>query len=64
MMEAKPIWQSRTFWVNAISLVLTLLPPVQEFLNSVGMDTVVFISITNALNIGLRILTGKPVKVL
>ena len=59
----KRFWQSKTFWVNAITLVAALLPPVREFLVGVGLPTEWGVSALAIINVALRLVTGQPIKV-
>lgn len=56
-------YQSKTFWVNLITLVSALLPPIRDFLSQVGLGTEWVVSALAALNLILRFLTNQPLKV-
>jgi len=54
--ETKNLLTSRTFWVNLLTLAASLL-------GVLPVPPEVALIISNVLNIGLRILTGKPVTI-
>ena len=57
----KPIWASRTFWVNAVSVLAGILTMFGlSFLNVEVQGEVVAI-IMGIVNIALRFITGTPV---
>lgn len=57
----KAIWQSKTFWLNAISIVLAILAITEPTL--IPIDPKMLLWITAVLNIVLRFLTNQPVSV-
>ena len=63
MMEAKPIWASRTFWVNMVALVASV---AGVFGTDVGLaaeqQTAVVGGIIAVANIVLRVVTKGPVR--
>jgi len=62
-MESKPFWKSKTLWVNVVTLLTALLPPVRDFAAQMGWSTEAVVSLIAAANVVLRVLTGQPVKV-
>lgn len=62
-MSPKAFWKSRTFWLNAITLVAAVLgalvahPLVAEYPQAVAALT----AVVAALNLLLRFLTGTPI---
>ncbi len=58
----KHLFTSKTFWLNLIVLLSALLPPVRDFLVQVGLSAEWVVSAQAALNVGLRLLTKKPVR--
>ena len=57
-MTTKPIWKSKTFWFNALSLVAYLLawPEINKFLSPVIVGSILAI-----VNIVLRLITDQGV---
>jgi len=61
---AKPLWKSKTFWVNAVVLLISIMPGVQEFLQTLpGGEEIAArtVQLVVILNLVLRTLTGGPV---
>ena len=56
-MNTKPIWQSKTFWVNLVGLVTVLLP---VFNLPQVLDPEIAASILAVVNLVLRYLTVQP----
>lgn len=57
-MQAKPIWQSKTFWANIVALAGTLVGT--EVLNA-EMQGEIVAGIMAVLNVVLRFVTKQPV---
>lgn len=62
--NTKSIWLSKTFWFNALALVILVANAFgfAEFMRDPAVDQYALIIIT-LVNIGLRMLTKRPVKV-
>lgn len=59
-MDSKPWWQSRTIWLNLVTLVLAFLA-LPEFVSLLPTTALPYIAFLNAAgNILLRALTNKP----
>lgn len=58
-MEPKPIWQSRTFWVNALTLAATVLGTLTGILPAEVAPYVA--GALSVVNVVLRFLTDRPV---
>ena len=58
-MEPKPIWQSKTFWVNALTLVATVLGSITGILPPEAAPYIV--GVQSVVNVILRFLTERPV---
>lgn len=56
---SKPIWQSKTFWLNVITISLAILSITEPAFIHVDAKTLMWI--TGILNILLRFLTHEPV---
>lgn len=57
----KPLWQSKTFWVNLISATIAILEG-QQITNIIPADwQAEVIALVFALNIALRYITTQPV---
>lgn len=61
-MDSKPIWQSKTFWVNGLTLAAAVLTALSGQSQHIPADWLPYIaSGIAAVNIALRFLTDKPV---
>ncbi len=60
--SAKPIWQSKTFWLNVFAIALAISSILDPTL--FGIDPKVLVLITGILNILVRFLTNGPVSLL
>lgn len=58
----KPIWQSKTFWLNVISIAVAILAITEPTLLPIDSKWLVWIN--SVLNILLRFLTNGPVSLL
>jgi hypothetical protein len=58
----KPFWQSKTFWLNALSIALAIFAIVDPAL--FGIDPKVLLLITGVLNILVRFLTTGPISLM
>ncbi|MEZ4728851.1 MAG: hypothetical protein R3E79_17095 [Caldilineaceae bacterium] len=56
---AKPIWQSKTLWLNMLSIALAVLAITEP--GMLGLDPKMLLWITGILNILLRFVTNGPV---
>lgn len=64
-MQSKAIWKSKTFWVNVLVLLSSLLPDVQSFLTAnFGAEGAVAVigALMGVLNLILRYLTVQAVR--
>lgn len=63
-MEAKPIWQSRIFWVNFLSTLFAILEMagVIDVVSGEEIETLA-LGIVALVNIFLRARTNQPVKI-
>jgi len=57
----KPIWKSKTFWLQVATLAAALLPPVQAFLLA---NPVQFVAVLTAANTIMRFATSGKIEVL
>lgn len=55
----KPFWQSKTFWLNVVTIVLAILTITEPGL--IGIDPKMLLWITGVLNIVVRFLTDQPI---
>lgn len=61
MGDAKSIWQSRTLWLNALTLLLVLLDAVVLH-EAIPAEWVRYALVANAVaNAGLRLITNQPI---
>lgn len=58
-MESKPIYQSKTFWLNAITLGLAIIAITDPALLGIKPETMLWLS--SVLNIALRFITTGAV---
>ena len=64
-MEGKSIWESKTFWVNAIAIIISIAGVFGLDLNlSADEQTAVVTTIMGVVNIVLRFTTKEPIKAL
>lgn len=61
LVPAKPWWQSKTIWLNAIALVVAIITAVTDVLQLSEDATQVVLAVTAALNVILRFFTTQPV---
>ena len=62
-METKAFWRSKTFWVNTLTLLAALIPPVQDFLvTSFALSPEILISILAGVNLVLRFISGTQLE--
>ncbi|MDF0546235.1 hypothetical protein PX699_28155 [Sphingobium sp. H39-3-25] len=64
VIETKTLWQSRTFWVNAVAMIFSLLAAFKVALpEGLTQEEAVsmIMGVVGALNIALRVLTSKPI---
>jgi hypothetical protein len=59
MMEAKPVWQSKTFWTSLVTILLPLYPPASAW---VAANPEAYSAAIGLIFSGLRIATKEPVK--
>jgi len=60
-MEGKPIWQSKTFWVNLISLG-AIIGAAYGFEIDTETQAVLATGLLAVVNIVLRLMTDQPIK--
>lgn len=58
----KPIWQSKTFWLNVLTIILAIISLIDPVLFNI--DPKWLLLITGILNILIRFLTEGPVSLL
>jgi len=60
----KTLWQSKTFWVNALTTVATALTAIagSDFIASYPRVSAGIATAIAIVNIGLRIITDQPIK--
>lgn len=61
MKQSKPIWASRTFWVNVLSLAVVVISTVTGWEYLDGQASAFMLAAVNVINVILRVLTGEPV---
>lgn len=57
-MNTKPLYQSKTFWLNALTLISALFPVVQEWIKE---NPIAFVESLGALNVLVRFFTKDKV---
>lgn len=57
-MDPKPIWQSKTFWANLITVAIAVTTAIGGLIPE---SAAVVATIVGVLNIALRVLTTQPV---
>lgn len=61
----KTLWQSKTFWVNALTIAASVLTAVSGMTDHVPAEYMPWIlTALSLVNIGLRLVTSEPVKLL
>lgn len=59
---AKSIFLSKTFWVNVLSILVTVFN--QDFLTGLGLSPQYQIIVLGVINLILRLITTQPVEIL
>lgn len=62
MQEAKSPLKSKTLWFNILSIVAIVLAD-DHFKSIIGDNTMILFMLQSVVNIGLRFVTTKPVKI-
>ena len=57
----KKWYLSKTLWVNILTLIAALLPPVHDFVVQLGWSPTIVVSILASVNVLLRLLTGQAI---
>jgi hypothetical protein len=62
--DSKPIWQSKTFWLNALTAAAGVLVVLSGMAEQIPSPYIEWIGVALAIvNIGLRLVTDQPVTI-